>query len=159
MKIKKPTPAGALLTALVLVVSLALVPAALAGKGGAGGTAGGGGGGHKTTSYTGSFVNTNPVMVSDANGNNAPNFGDGITFNVTSNATYYSVELDCSQNGAVVFRQVVGFGLGWTWSQTYTLRSSIWTGGAADCTAVLYASNADGSNRQNLASLAFAVGA
>lgn len=158
MKNKKPTPAGALLAALVLVVSLALVPAALAGKPTAGG--GGGGGGHKTTtSYTGSFVATNPIMVSDANGDNAPNFGDGITFNVTSNATYYSVELDCSQNGAVVFRQVVGFGLGWTWSQTYTLRSTMWTGGAANCTAVLYASNADGSNRQNLASLTFAVGA
>ena len=156
MKIMKPTPAGALLSAVVIAASLALVPAALAGKPAGGG---GSGGGHKSTSYTGSFVNTNPVMVSDANGNNAPDYGDGITFNVTSNATYYSVELDCSQNGAVVFRQIVGFGLGWTWSQTYTLRSSMWTGGAANCTAVLYASNADGSNRQNLASLAFAVGA
>lgn len=158
MKIKKPTPAGALLAAVAIVVTLVLVPAALAGKPTAGGS-GGGGGGHKATSYTGSFVGTNPVMVSDANGNNAPDYGDGITFTVTSNSTYYSVELDCSQNGAVVFRQVVGFGLGWTWSQTYTLRSNMWTGGGANCTAVLFASNADGSNRQNLASLSFAVGA
>jgi hypothetical protein len=159
MEIRKPTPMGAVLAGVIIVVSLALVPAAMAGKPTSGG--GGGGGGHKgsSTSYTGSFVNTNPVMVTDANGNNAPNFGDQITFSVTSNATYYDVELDCSQNGTVVFRQVVGFGMGWSWSQDYTLKSSVWTGGAADCTAVLFASNSDGSNRQNLASLAFPVGA
>jgi hypothetical protein len=44
MKMKKPTPAGAALTALVLLLSLALVPAALAGKpGGGGGSTGGSG--------------------------------------------------------------------------------------------------------------------
>lgn len=157
MKIRKPTPSGAVLAGVILVLSLALVPAAFAAKGG-GGSGSAGGGGHKTASYTGSFVNSNPVMVTDT-GTSGLSYGDVITFSVTSNATYYDVELDCSQNGAVVFQQVVGFGLGWTWSQNYTLRSGAWTGGAADCTAVLFAANADGSNRQNLASLAFSVAA
>lgn len=43
MKIRKPTPAGAVLAGAVLALSLAFVPAALAGKGG--GHGGGGGGG------------------------------------------------------------------------------------------------------------------
>lgn len=157
MKIRRPIPAGAALMALLLALALALAPAALAGKGSGGG--GGGGGGHRGTSYTGSFVGANPVLVTDANGNGAPNYGDQITFSVTSNATYYDVELDCSQSGAVVFQQIVGFGLGWAWSQTYTLKSGAWASGAASCTAVLFASNADGSNRQNLASRSFSVGA
>jgi hypothetical protein len=38
MKLKKPTPAGTVLAAAALVVSLALVPAALAGKPGGGGS-------------------------------------------------------------------------------------------------------------------------
>ena len=140
------------------MLSLALVPAAFAGKSGGGGGGGGGGGHHSTASYTGSFVGSNPVMVTDT-GTSGLSYGDTVTFSVTSNATYYDVELDCSQNGTVVFQQVVGFGSGWTWSQNYTLKSGAWTGGAASCTAVLFAANADGSNRQNLASLSFAVGA
>jgi hypothetical protein len=43
MKIRKPTPAGAVLAGVVLALSLALVPAALAGKPGGGGGGGGGG--------------------------------------------------------------------------------------------------------------------
>lgn len=41
MKIRKPTPAGAVLATVVLVASLALVPAALAGKPGGGGAGSG----------------------------------------------------------------------------------------------------------------------
>lgn len=41
MKIRKPTPAGVVIGGLVLVLSLALVPAAFAGKGGGGGGGGG----------------------------------------------------------------------------------------------------------------------
>jgi hypothetical protein len=157
MQIRKPTQVRAAI--VVALLALLVAPAALAGKPSGGGGGGGGGCKHCAPSYTGSFVGTNPVMVSDANGNGAPNYGDQITFKVTSNATYYDVELDCSQGGPMVFQQVVGFGLGWAWSQNYTLKSAAWTGGAANCTAVLFSSNADGSNRQNLASLNFAVGA
>jgi len=42
MKLKKPTPVGSVLAVATLVVSLALVPAALAGKPGGGGGGGGG---------------------------------------------------------------------------------------------------------------------
>jgi hypothetical protein len=42
MKLKKPTPVGSVLAVATLVVSLALVPAALAGKPGGGGSGGGG---------------------------------------------------------------------------------------------------------------------
>ena len=44
MKLKKPTPVGSVLAVATLVVSLALVPAALAGKPGGGGGGGGGAG-------------------------------------------------------------------------------------------------------------------
>jgi hypothetical protein len=42
MKLKKPTPVGSVLAVATLVASLALVPAALAGKPGGGGSGGGG---------------------------------------------------------------------------------------------------------------------
>jgi hypothetical protein len=130
MKISKPTPAGAVLTALVLVVSLVLVPAALAGK------AGGGGKG-STSSYTGTF---SKVMVSDVNGDGLPNWNDQLTFNVSSNAPMPMVNLSCYQGKTQVDNQNVGFYVGWPWSQVFTL--SHWyywpTDSAADCTATLY---------------------
>jgi hypothetical protein len=132
MKIRKPTPAGGLLAAVVLVVSLALVPAAFAGKSG-----GGGGGKPSGGSYTGSF---SKVMVSDANGDGLPNWNDQITFKVSSNAAMPMVNLSCYQGTTQVDNQNVGFYSGWMWSQVYTL--SHWyywpTDSAADCTATLY---------------------
>jgi hypothetical protein len=98
-------------------------------------------------------------MVTDANGNGSPDYGDQITFNVSSNAPYYFVALVCTQNGTIVEQQTNGFYVGWPWSKTYTLTSTAWLGGAASCTATLYSSLSDGSNRQNLAALSFAVGA
>jgi hypothetical protein len=158
MKIRKPRPTGAVLATAALVLSLALVPAAFAGKGGGGG--GGAGGCHKGCggTNTGSFVGTNPLMVTD-NGTAGLSYGDQVTFSVTSTATYYFVELDCSQSGTVVERETNGFYVGWPWSKNYTLSSTAWSGGAANCTATLYSSNSDGSNRQNLATESFSVGA
>jgi hypothetical protein len=159
----RSVPAGRVaLTAAFVVLALALVPAALAGKpsgGSAGGGKGGGGHGGSTTTYSGSFVGTNPVLVTDANGNGSPDYGDQVTFNVTSNASYYFVALVCTQNGTTVEQQTNGFYVGWPWSKNYTLTSTAWSGGAASCTATLYASLSDGSNRQNLASVSFGVGA
>ena len=86
MKIRKPTPAGAVLAGVVLVLSLGLVPAALAGKGK---PAGGGGGGSSLSL----------VMVTDNNGNALPNWGDTITFNVSTSASMPSGRLACYQNG------------------------------------------------------------
>src|SRR2546423_2140866 len=56
MRIKKPTPAGALLTIAVLAISLALVPAALAGKPG-------GGGGSGSTGGSGCSINPGAVAL------------------------------------------------------------------------------------------------
>jgi hypothetical protein len=86
------------LIAVVGVLALAFVPVALAGKVGntSGGVKhGGGGGGGGTLSL---------VMVMDANGDGLPNWGDTVTFNVSTTATTEPhVDLTCSKNGVVVY--------------------------------------------------------
>jgi hypothetical protein len=157
MKIRKPTPAGAVLAGVILVLSLALVPAAFAGKGSGGGSGGHPGGGGGGGGSSGGTV-TGPVMKVDNNGNGSPNWGDTITFNVSTSATWPSVEVDCVQNGALVYQGIVGFYPTYAWSRDYTLQSYSWTGGAADCTARLYTTGKNGS-QQTLATLSFPVGA
>lgn len=122
---------------------------AMAAKGG--GTSKPPGGKHQT-SYTGSF---SLVLLESSDG--VPHWGQRVTFDVTSNAPYYFVSLDCYQNGSVVYRQSVGFYTGWAWSQDFVLKSAVWTGGAADCNGRLYSSNSDGSNEQTLATMSFHV--
>lgn len=147
MKSRKPTPRGTVLTAMVLALSLALVPAAFAGKGSGGGGKGGGGGSV-----------SNPLMVVDNNANGLPNWGDTITFNVSSSATYPSVEVDCSQNGVLVYAGTVGFYPSYAWARQFILSSTAWSGGAASCTATLYSTSTNG-HRSNIASLSFSAGA
>jgi hypothetical protein len=145
-------------SAAFLVLALALVPVALAGKPAAGGSGGGKkGGGSTGATYTGTL--SGPVLVADVNGDGLPNRGDHVTFNVTSNAQYYFVKLDCSQSGVWVYEQTNGFYVGWAWGHDYGLGSMNWASGAADCTALLYSSNADGSNQQTLATTTFHVAA
>jgi len=70
-----------------------------------------------------------------------PHYGQQITFKVTTAATTEPhVNLKCSQSGAVVYTTTTGYyaTYPWPWTQTMTLSSSAWTGGAADCTATLY---------------------
>jgi hypothetical protein len=154
MKIRKPTPAGAVLAAVMLGVSLALVPAAFAGKGGSHGGGGGGnhgGGGTSTLTL---------VMVNDLNSNGSPNWGDTVTFDVSTTATDQPyVDLTCSQNGVVVYGASTGFfsSYPWPWTQDMTLSSQMWTGGAAACTARLYYVN--GSKTVTLAKLSFTADA
>jgi len=112
----------------------------------------GGGGRHSSATYTGSF---SLVLLNSTDG--LPHWGQQVTFNATSNAPYYFVELDCSQNGTMVFQQTAGFYPGYAFSQVYTLRSAAWTGGGASCSAQLYSSNSDGTNRQNMAAMSFQV--
>ena len=153
MKIRKPTKAGTILGGVVLVLSLALVPAAFAGKSGGGGGKGGGG---KTTSYTGSF---SKVMVSDANSDGLPNWNDQLTFKVSSSAPMPMVNLSCYQGTTQVDNQNVGFYPAWPWSQVYTL--SHWyywpTDSAADCTATLYYQGTSGN--VTMSTMTFHVGA
>jgi len=150
----RSVPAGRVaLTAAFVVLALALVPVALAGKPSSGGGGGGGGGKHGGGGTTGGSSSLAVVMVNDLNGNGAPNYGDTITFNVTTTATTQPfVEVTCSQNGTVVYSAWAGFYDGYLWpgQRLMPLSSPSWTGGAASCKATLNTS---------LATLYFNVGA
>jgi hypothetical protein len=126
---------------------LALVPTALAGKGG-GATPKGG-----TSSLT-------LAMVDDANGNGLPNWGDTVTFNVSTTATSQpQVATACVQNGTQVYYHEGGFYPGDPWApgdQMYVLGWS--SGGAADCTATLFYMNRK-MQQVNLTSIGFHVDA
>jgi hypothetical protein len=83
-----------------------------------------------------------------------PNFGETITFNVTSSVYKKWVELYCYQNGAFVYSSTAGFFPEYPWAADYTLSSAYWTGGAADCNARLYTTNSKG-RQSTLATLSF----
>jgi hypothetical protein len=128
-----------------IVLALALVPAALAAK------PSGGGGGHRggSSSLTLVLVNSSDSLA---------NWGDQISFNVSTTATTEPhVNVTCSQNGAVVYGAATGYyaSYPWPWTQTMTLSSQSWTGGAADCTATLQAYN--GTSVSTLSTLNFHV--
>ena len=136
-----------LLTACALL-ALALVPTALAGKGGKPAPGGGG-------STSGSSVEMVP-MAPDG----VTNWGDQVTFKVSTSATTQPmVRLDCYQGGVKVYWASAGFydGYPWAWARNFTLKSTYWTGGAANCTATLYLN--DGRRYRDLASTSFPVAA
>ena len=145
MKIRKPTPAGAVLAGVVLVLSLGLVPAAFAGKG------------NRPSSGGSSSIN-GPVMVVDNNGNGLPNWQDTVTFNMSTTATAQPyVHLVCSGSGVGYdsWKGVFAGSLDTNWN--FVLSSGGWTSGAADCTATLGMYTKRGFNR--LASTSFHVDA
>jgi len=133
-----------------LVLALALVPAALAAKGG--GHPGGG------TSSSSSISLASP-LPSDANGDGLPNYGDAVLFNVSTTATTTPwVNLLCYQSGALVYNGWVGYWDGSlypTWN--FSLTSTAWQGGAADCVAWLDMYTKQGFKQ--LTSTSFNVGA
>lgn len=137
--------------ALVATLMVGLVAGtAFAAKpsGGGGGKPGGGGG---TLSL---------VLVVDVNGNGSPNWGDTVTFDVSTTATTQPhVSLTCSQGGTVVYGAAAGFydSYPWPYAKIMTLSSAAWTGGAADCTAKLYYFG--GTKTITLATLSFQAGA
>jgi hypothetical protein len=95
-------------------------------------------------------------MVSDANGNGLPNWGDTIRFDVSTTATTEPhVNLKCSQGGAVVYGASTGYyaSYPWPWTQNMTLSSQMWTSGAAACTATLQAYS--GTSVTTLGTLSF----
>lgn len=117
----------------LLVVGL-MAGTAFAGKGGTAGT-----GGHGKPGSGGSTGTLTLVMVADANGNGAPNWGDTISFNVTSSSAYPTVSVRCSQGGTMVYSADAGFYASYPWpgAQNMPLYSPSWTGGAASCNATL----------------------
>ena len=125
---------GALISALVVGLAAGT---AFAGK--TGGAAGGGKhGGGGTTGGSATIALHTPLDV-DHNGNGAPNYGDTITFKVTSSSSTPYVSATCTQNGTLVWSASAGFypSFPWPGSQNMPLTSPSWTGGAADCVAVL----------------------
>jgi hypothetical protein len=130
---------------IALLVALTLAPAALAARGGNGNT------GAKQSDPT-------LVMVNDFNGNGLPNYGDTVSFNVSTTASYPALQLACYQNGALVFAQSAGFFPTYAGSKNFTLQDERWSGGAADCTATLYTTSSNG-RQTTLATSSFHVDA
>jgi hypothetical protein len=146
-------PAPTLLVLALAALMLALVPAALAanggGKGGDAGVGKPGGGGSSGSTLT--------LVVLDPDDGGA-NYGEQVTFQVSTTATDQpQVSALCYQNGILVYSASAGFwdGYPWPWARNFTLQSSSWTGGAADCKATL--EYWDGRRFRDLASLGFTV--
>ena len=86
-----------------------------------------------------------------------PQYGDQVTFAVSTNATDRPyVLVNCYQNGAWVYAAQAGFWASYP-SKNFMLASASWGGGAADCTARLGSLNADGTRFRELASTSFSV--
>lgn len=89
-------------------------------------------------------------------GDQVPNWGEDVTFHVSTTATTEPhVDLTCSQGGTVVYSATTGYyaSYPWPWTQTMTLSSQMWTGGDASCVARLYMFN--GSKTSTLATQSF----
>lgn len=130
---------------IVLVLALAL---SLAGVNPALAAAGGGG-----ASGTGSSVSL--VLLDSSDG--LAHTGQQVTFTVITSATTRPfVSLNCYQAGIWVYTASAGFFPDYPWSQAFTLSSSAWMSGAADCTARLY-STKDGTRTRTLATASFHV--
>jgi hypothetical protein len=118
---------------------------------------GGGGKGGGNTSYTGTISLATP-LVYDANGNGAPNHGDVVTFDISTNASAPFVNLVCTQNGTVVLNGSHGFFDGaLDTSRNFGLDSGAWQGGDAACTAYIQVQTKRGWSR--IASTSFHAGA
>jgi hypothetical protein len=100
------------------------------------------------------------VMFSVSSLGTGPHWSNQVTFAVSTNATDRPyVLLNCYQNGAWVYAAQAGFYPSYPFAQGFTLASTAWTGGAADCTARLGALNAYGTKFRELASMRFYVSA
>jgi hypothetical protein len=132
--------------ASLAIVCLLAAPASAGKPSGGGGKGGGKPPGGGSSSLTLKMVDPSDTVV---------NYGDVITFNVSTTATSRpAVSLECKQGGTVVYTASAGFYPEWPWSKEFTLRSGAWTGGAADCSARLYSTSADGLQTTTLATLA-----
>jgi hypothetical protein len=133
-------------TLLTALLALTIAPVALAGKGG--GKPGGGG----TTGGTGSL---SLVLLDSTDG--LAHYGQRVTFTASTTATDRPfVRLDCYQGSTWVSTASIGLFADYPWDKFFILRSTGWTGGAADCTATMYKTT-DGSRLTNLATYRFHV--
>ena len=93
------------------------------------------------------------VITADQNGNDLPNWGDSIAFYVVAPDGWDQIQVKCTQDDVVVYGGVIGRLYN---PNPLTLRSTMWTGGAAECVATLQSFNTKG-HKSVLAELAFAV--
>jgi hypothetical protein len=100
------------------------------------GVAGNGGGPNKSSSSL-SLVILGSSAFSAASTSTDAHWGDRVTFDLSTSASRPFVAVNCYQGGARVYSNSAGFYEG-SMSKTFTLSSSFWTGGAAECTATLY---------------------
>lgn len=129
-----------LVTMATLALSSSVATPALAAKGGPGG------GGSSSISL---------VLVDSTDG--LAHVGQQVTFAVATTATSSPfVSLNCYQNGVWVYTASAGFFAAYPWSQNFTLSSTAWMSGAADCTARLY-STKTGTRTTTLATVSFHV--
>ena len=90
----------------------------------------------KPARYSGTV--SQPVMVTDKNGNGTLNRTDVVTFDITSTSTAPYVQLECYQGGSRVLMGRKGYfegSIDTNWN--FGLSSGVWSSGAADCTASL----------------------
>jgi hypothetical protein len=81
------------------------------------------------------------VLSTDVNGDGLPNWGDTVTYSVSTTATSApSVKTVCTQNGSVVLHSESSFYAGnpFAYTNYVPLKSDVWTSGAADCTATMF---------------------
>jgi hypothetical protein len=143
----RPTPRAvrlgrALTVPVVALAALSATAPAMAGKP----SAGSGGGGSSLS------------VVVETGADQTPNYGETITFKVTSTVYKKWVDLRCNQGGTFVYSATAGFYPEYPWAPDYTLSSAYWTGGAASCDARLYTQSSNGK-QSTLATLSYTVAA
>jgi hypothetical protein len=87
-------------------------------------------------------------MVTDQNHDGLPNWGDSITWSVSTTATTKPyVALTCRQGTTTVYSASAGYFAGYLWpdSKIMVLMSPVWSGGAADCTGTLFMTTTKGN--------------
>ena len=116
-------------------------------------------GGKKGSTTTLSLVVLEDGTTTRSTAEAVPHWGGQITFEVATSATDKPyVNVRCYQNSAFVYDGWGGFYAG-NWSgQIYTLSSTYWTGGEADCDAALVMLGKNGRTR-TLATTSFHVAA
>jgi len=119
--------------AMATILATVTTSAAVAEKGGRGHNYSGGG-------------SLSLVMVNDANGNGLPNYGDSVTFNVSTTATNVPfVGLRCWQGTNWVYDAYVGYFPSYLGDPWFALVSNYWDPGlAATCTARLFYNDSRG---------------
>jgi hypothetical protein len=104
------------------------------------------------------FVSSSPTTALASAAAEA-SYGSDVTFDVSTSETNRPfVNLRCYQDGAFVYDGWHGFFASYAPEPNFTLASSYWLGGAADCTARLVEWSRNGRER-TLASLDFHVSA